>query len=164
MKQNKNFFLLTLIADQASSNVFVSRVIFLQYNVFLKQKKLFFAHFQRLTLKQKLMFLFHSVVIYLTVKQKQNVVSKCFCFTALSMTLHWNKNKMFLFHSVSGYLAVKQKQNVFVSLGFQWFGGETKTQCFCFVAVVFWPCWHSIHVSYPCMWLCFVDIPQIPVL
>ena len=160
MKQNKNFFSLTLIADQASSNAFVSHVIFLQYNVFLKQN-FFFHSFLGMDTQTKLMFLFHSVVIYLTEKQKQNVVSICLCFTALSMTLHWNKNKMFLFHSVSGYLAVKQKQNVFVSLNFQWFGGETKqnvfvllnfqwfggetkAKCFCLVAVVFWPCWHSI--------------------
>ena len=96
-----------LIADQASSNVFVSHVIFLQYNVFLKQKEktFIFTHFQRLTLKQKLMFLFHSVVIYFT---------------------------------------LKQKQNVFVLLNVRLFGSETKTKCLCFLAVVFWPCWHSI--------------------
>ena len=51
---------------------------------------------------------------------------------------------MFLFHLVFRYLAVKQKQNVFVPLSFQRFGSETKTKCFCFVALVFWPCWHSI--------------------
>ena len=28
--------------------------------------------------------------------------------------------------------------------GFQWFGGETITQYFSFVAVVLWPFWHSI--------------------
>ena len=59
----------------------------------------------------------------------------CFCFTALSVTLHWNKNKMFLFHSVFSDLAVKQKQNVFVSLSFWWFGSETKTFCFCFTVL-----------------------------
>ena len=66
------------------------------------------------TSKQKLFYwlcLFWARQNYIMQNKK-----KCFCFTALSVTLHWNKNKMFLFHSVFSDFAVKQKQNVFVSL------------------------------------------------
>ena len=136
MKRNKNFSLLTLIADQASSNVFVSHVRFLQYNVFLKQKeKTFFCSFSEIDTQTKTyvfvslschlfdsetktkccvkMFLFHCVVNDFALKQKQNVFV---CFTQFPVIWQWNKNKMFLFHSVFSDLAVKQKLNVFVSL------------------------------------------------
>ena len=35
--------------------------------------------------------------------------------------------KMFLFHRIVSDFALKHKQNVLVSLSFQWFGSETKT-------------------------------------
>ena len=116
MKQNKNFFSLTLIADQASSNVFVSHVIFLQYNVFLKQKeKTFFWSFSEIDTQTKT-YVFVSLSCHLFDSETK---TKC-CV------------KMFLFHCVVSDFALKQKQNVFVSLSFRLFGSETKTKCFCF--------------------------------
>ena len=120
MKQNKNFFSLTLIADQASSNVFVSHVIFLQYNVFLKQKE---KHF-----------FFHSF-------SGMDTQTKTYVFVSLSCHLFDRETKtkccvnMFLFHCLVNDFVMKQKQNVFVSLSFGLFGSETKTKCFCYLVL-----------------------------
>ena len=78
--------------------------------------------------------------------QKSAVKQTHFVFVSLlNHSQNWLKQKLsFLFHSAVICLTVKQKLNVFVSLSFWLFGSETKTKCFCFVALVFWPFWHSI--------------------